>query len=683
MATIFSAPQIGDPRATGIKNGGIKAFESDIVYPVSRLTTPDGTWSGGKQLEFRWRSDSSRFWSPRDTKLYVKYKVGFGPGMNVLGTQTLTGVAGLELLSAMPKGARCTMGNAVGTLASDATGSAPTFVIDVSKGTFVKGTGATAHSLVIEVGGEKNEIPNDNIATVGALVKPTAPVDLTTAAGADAVKNVRITAAPNTSLFDGGVRYLQNSVVVENQTQPYSACMAQLLTKTDVAGTDTGVAGMLSLRKDVGKSLGSGPAEQGRVNLDVYTPEGNLVPGGKVTEGANTVPAGGESFDEHSKLEIIAKSIQGVETSAPITAAVLGNLTLGQLAQVLTPGLQEASGFADVIANGDNKYDNTNPKQEVLTLGKGQFELAEPMFLASWQHGYAVGPSDHQLYLTINPEWQNDLLHCPAIGTSGDRDYTSVLPMPKDGNVPTPAVQGAVYVAIESVEMHVAFVSPAQAFIPPSQSLRFSQYQVTTRKLHGTNIQESIVVPPGVRQVIVGLRQNRHGIQYDREELAKAGAGINEIPGSGEDMYWWRDFQLQLGSAIAPTVAFSQMNPQEGSMARAYNEFLSVIGKPLGMRGNTLTYADYVGSHNCNGPCGPGKGDHGPVIALRLLTPDSSLSNNLQIRGTLQSASGDSSGPKDAGGQEMVVIVVADSLLDVQYAPPTEIPVSTAVNALV
>jgi hypothetical protein len=149
-------------------------------------------------------------------------------------------------------------------------------------------------------------------------------------------------------------------------------------------------------------------------------------------------------------------------------------------------------------------------------------------------------------------------------------------------------------------------------------------------------------------------------------------------------MYWWRDFQLQLGSAVAPTVAFSQMNPQEGSMARAYNELLSVIGKPLGMRGNTLTYADYVGYHSCNGACGAGKGDHGPVIALRLLTPDSSLSNNLQIRGTLQSADPSSQpGPSDTGGQEMVVIVVADSLLDVQYAPPTEIPVSTAVNALV
>ena len=182
--------------------------------------------------------------------------------------------------------------------------------------------------------------------------------------------------------------------------------------------------------------------------------------------------------------------------------------------------------------------------------------------------------------------------------------------------------------------------------------------------------------------MLVGLRQNKHGIQYDREELSKAGAGINEIPGDANEMYWWRDFQLQLGSAIAPTVAFSQMNPTEGSMARAYNEFLSVIGKPNAMRGNTLTYADYIGSHNCNGPCGPQKGDHGPVIALRLLTPDSSLSNNLQIRGTLQSASNSTSGPTDAGAQEMVVIVVSDSLLNVSYAPPAEIPIETTVNSL-
>jgi hypothetical protein len=75
MATIFSAPTIGEPRAVGIKNGGIQQVETDIVRPMSRLSTDDDTWQAGKQMEFRWRSDSSRYWSPRDTRLYVKYMV--------------------------------------------------------------------------------------------------------------------------------------------------------------------------------------------------------------------------------------------------------------------------------------------------------------------------------------------------------------------------------------------------------------------------------------------------------------------------------------------------------------------------------------------------------------------------------------------------------------------------------
>lgn len=52
------------------------------------------------------------------------------------------------------------------------------------------------------------------------------------------------------------MRYLCNSVTVENQTEPYTAAMAQLLTKTDINGTDTsGSNSLLSLRKDVGKDL--------------------------------------------------------------------------------------------------------------------------------------------------------------------------------------------------------------------------------------------------------------------------------------------------------------------------------------------------------------------------------------------------------------------------------------------
>jgi hypothetical protein len=51
------------------------------------------------------------------------------------------------------------------------------------------------------------------------------------------------------------------------------------------------------------------------------------------------------------------------------------------------------------------------------------------------------------------------------------------------------------------------------------------------------------------------------------------------------------------------------------------------------------------------------------------------LNNELQVRGKL-------TGHDPAALQQMVIISVADRLLDIQYAPPQEIPVSTAVNDL-
>jgi hypothetical protein len=152
---------------------------------------------------------------------------------------------------------------------------------------------------------------------------------------------------------------------------------------------------------------------------------------------------------------------------------------------------------------------------------------------------------------------------------------------------------------------------------------------------------------------------------------------ISDQPGGA--IRTFTDFQAQLGGVVAPTVAFSNMSPGKAHMARPYQEFLNVIGKPLGLRGNSLTYAQYIGSHNSNGSSGPGKGDHGPIIALRLLTPESELSNELQIRGQLNDQL-PSDGTERA--QQMVIITIADRLLDIQYAPPQEIPVSTTVNDL-
>jgi hypothetical protein len=624
----------------------------------------------------------------------------------------------------------------------------------------------------------------------------TVPLDLSTAADADKVKSVRVTAAPNTALFDGGVRYLQNNVMVEHNPHPYTAAMAQLLTKSDIPGTDTGSAGLLSLRKDVNKSVstrfqGGGTVfSQATTSIDndygTSDPEefavattaavsGNTTLRGlsraaaytRSTQGVRVIgfhtdmgTAGGRYFKDTSFIDasdptngqlalrlgrgggsdyveadlghftqgtrvrmhvpflndgmldcvinqffdgMIAEvhSLNAAALEADGTTAIfelrlnIGNISnLGKYNGVQVFQLDDllATSFSvhldlhlptaddiplsllgEMLREGDNKPDNVNPKQEILTAGAGSFEYSQPLFLASMSHGYAVGPSDHQLFLTISNFWEKDLLHCPKVGNAA-RAYTSTVAATSSSAPTDTLVAGMVRIHIEEVELHVAYVTPSQMFVPPSQSLRFSELQVDTRVVTSTQVQESLVVKPGTRQVLFGMRQDDHGIHMDREELGLAMAGIDEAA-TGAAMSTFSDFQLQIGGIVAPTVAFSQMDPSKAHMARPYQEFLNVIGKPGAMRGNTQTFAEYIGSHNSNSPSGPGKGDHGPVFALRLLTPANELNNELQVRGKL-------TGHDPAALQQMVIISVADRLLDIQYAPPQEIPVSTAVNDL-
>ena len=76
MATGFSAPTVGEARATGIKNSGISEYGADVIQPVTSIT--GAQFTPGKQIEFRVRSSASRWLNWRETKLMVRYKVAFG-----------------------------------------------------------------------------------------------------------------------------------------------------------------------------------------------------------------------------------------------------------------------------------------------------------------------------------------------------------------------------------------------------------------------------------------------------------------------------------------------------------------------------------------------------------------------------------------------------------------------------
>ena len=76
MSAPWQAPTADDPRAVGLKNGGLREITTDIIYPVSRAEK--GSFQSGVQQEFRWRSDSSRHWLPRESRLLCEIEFAFG-----------------------------------------------------------------------------------------------------------------------------------------------------------------------------------------------------------------------------------------------------------------------------------------------------------------------------------------------------------------------------------------------------------------------------------------------------------------------------------------------------------------------------------------------------------------------------------------------------------------------------
>ena len=100
--------------------------------------------------------------------------------------------------------------------------------------------------------GETNETCSD--AVVGAQDKNPAPPS----------RSLRMTSLPNASLFDSQVRSVVNNVVLENTNNYYDVAQAQLLTTSNIEGSNTSGSNMLtSLRKDGGVPTGLMFGQQG------------------------------------------------------------------------------------------------------------------------------------------------------------------------------------------------------------------------------------------------------------------------------------------------------------------------------------------------------------------------------------------------------------------------------------
>ena len=757
--SVFSAPKVGSAEAIGSRYGDISGTSTDIIYPVSKLVNDQ--FQEGRTIEFNWKSDKHRHWHPRSTRLVHEFEFKFGEVDE--------------------------------TCADQVAGPAPS-------------TG----------------------------VRPS--------------KSVRFTALPGHAIYGNGqARFVQNSVVLENQNHLYDAAMVQLLTTQNQEGPSTSGSNMLtSLRKDTGLSNGIlrgsqkpaasenfallplSPAEYAK--NDEATTEyaalngtdtlseamrklrkgGDAVAGPtgltvttavakagstesilnrltfKTTLSSNedtaqaqmdalnrmrgtnpTVALGGgakfsrfgAAVSSATLLDLVVEdpsatapaslvvlltvnagkplnggadiaagttlTFTGIDPDATGAAMEVDSMTLNELAQLLT-----------VKAKGDTyKATAPNPKAEILQMSLVNnvvtVQVSEPLMLSTMQHNYAIGPSDMSLFLTISPDWRKTLLYdhsgqygCGADGAivNGNESSLTGLPNTADG-----VLARKIYCQVKSVELHVGYVHPSEPYIPPSQSIRYSPIQVTERKVDGQSLNETFVVPPSTKSVMIFMRQDANHVCIDRELDSKAGAGINVLGQTdtagtldstadrtgaqhagtfvydSKDIYDSRDLatdprrvktashsavettrpsalqslQVQLGGQIQPREMLTEMDPRNGKMSRAWNLYTQFIGRSMGYRGSVMSYAEFCGHHNANYASGPGCGDRGSFYLFDMQQPPGSLATDLQVRGSFVS------NINPNAKQRIVVVAISDSIMNIGWQAPSETPVLTQVAPII
>ena len=142
-------------------------------------------------------------------------------------------------------------------------------------------------------------------------------------------------------------------------------------------------------------------------------------------------------------------------------------------------------------------------------------------------------------------------------------------------------------------------------------------------------------------------------------------------------------WQENCGTASAPNIPYSNLDARSGKYSRVFNDALSVVGKPNGLRATEWSFDEFCGQTSTNGAkydtAANGVaadlaekviGDTGGLIMARLITPPGSRDNTLFIDGQLR-------GYNAASLTELVVICIYEELVTMDFAPPQELPLST------
>ena len=674
-------------------------------------------------MEFNWKSDKHRFWLPRSTRLVVHYEAKFG--------EVDTTCADAEVGPANSTGARPS--NSVRFTAMPNTS-----LFGTGQARFVQ------NSVVVD---NTNHLYDQAMVQLLNTQKQEGP----STSGSNMLTSLRKDSGlPSSSHFYGSQKDFKEEgyatlPVVE---APYRQDEHNT---SETKNTKITAATPLGALADAGSADGSRtitiPVKSGgAAGQPTFVLDGEFA-GVVKKDDAVTVAEAGTNSTTLAGGSTVASMSEPDASTGDVTVTLSANFATGDCEAgtttlkyvATTDSLSKlklatfAKGFAVKVKGDAFKNTTANPKHQILQQGfvKGTdtvtAQVSEPVMLPTWQHNYAIGPSDYSLFLTISPDWQQHLLYDPSglyaaqsgvINTDGAGGDSLI------GTIPPRKVA----VRISEVSLHVAYVHPSEPYIPPSISLRYSPIQVVTRQLQSDSVNETFVVPPSTKSVMIFMRQAFSHLCVDREELSLAGAGIN-VMGTGQTEssnafqngrflydnqllnidpqsdprlkratgtatvdeialnssnsaeitrpFAFRSLQCQLGSSIQPREMLTDMNPQQGKMSRAWQLYTEFIGRSQGYRGSVMSYGEFCGYANANYASGPGCGDRGSFFLFNMQRKPGELATDLQIRGQLLDT------PRVDAKQELVVVAVSDNIMNVGWQSPSETPVLTQVAPIV
>ena len=691
MAAPWTAPLADSPAAVGLKNGGLSEITQDIIYPASRLI--DGDFSSGRSLEFRFRSDSSRHWLPRESRMLVEYEFAFGET-----SQTGTGDKDNKLINIGDKAPRWKVKGSPpnGNVAMTAAPNASLF----DQARFVMNSVtlenqpnyydvACAHLLTktdrdspdTTGSGMLNSLRKDHGRKLTDRFRKTG-INFERARDLVAAKDVvegkedgDFSIVPAGANDGATVRRLAQTIV---QQHPFSRDNGLCNPKTEIL------------------QMGYNPVT-GKVTVQVSEPFFF-----STMQHPYAIPA----CDMQMFFQISRTWLKdllwcsdysygcfegGGGIISPIPSA--GNLAIGQAYCNIKRVEAHIAYISPLVASIPPSIGIKYSGLSVQTVLLNSLTVNEQI---------VVPPSCRAVYLCLRQRYHHICACREELGRAGGGFNEIVTSLPSiDDDTAANGQQDPRYQG-RAVPHNLATLAQGTAddWIRNREGGKNAAGSTGEADNYLKGLQlwtngEAVNTKLAAGKTLKDDSFNK--IPLDTEtgtvsSMVIAGAtGNATVPTVGamesEATTHFTDLSVQLGSAHSPKIPFSNLDPTKGNVSRQWSGYLDSIGKPLGLRASTQSLSEYCCWDNANGPSFPRNGNRGPISLLRILNPPNSLSNVLQIRGQLApcvSYTGtDLSAPKAEAQLELVCIVVHDNLLTVNWMPPAELPVKTATAPIV